>query len=221
MSWQSGWFIAVRQHRYWCILHMADCLWGSDGYRGGRQGVLQAYGMPIHLMGIDLTLFGFSVVSDSATPRTAARQSSLSFTISQSLLKFMSQLSQWCHPAISSSVIPFSSCSFNLSQDQGFFPMSWLFASSGQNIETSTLVPILLVNIQGWFSLGLTGLSPCCPRDSQESFPAPQSKGISSLALRLFYCPALISVYDYWKNHSFDTTDLCWQSNVSAFKYAV
>ena len=89
MSWQSGWFIAVRQHRYWCILHMADCLWGSDGYRGGRQGVLQAYGMPIHLMGIDLTLFGFSVVSDSATPRTAARQSSLSFTISQSLLKFM------------------------------------------------------------------------------------------------------------------------------------
>ena len=45
--------------------------------------------MPIHLMGIDLTLFSCSVVSDSATPWTAARQSSLCFTISQSLLKLM------------------------------------------------------------------------------------------------------------------------------------
>ena len=58
--------------------------------------------------------------------------------------------------------------------------------------------------------------SPCCPKDSQESSPAPQFEGINSLAFSLFYCPALTSIHDYWKNHSFDYMDLCRQSNVSA-----
>ena len=63
--------------------------------------------------------------------------------------------SQWCHPTISSSVVPFSSClqSFPAS---GSFPVSWLFTSGGQSIGTSASVPP--VNIQGWFPLGLTGL---------------------------------------------------------------
>ena len=50
-----------------------------------------------------------------------------------------------------------------------------------------------------------------------KSSPAPQFEVISSLALSFFYCPALPSIQDYWKNHSFDYTDLCRQSNVSAF----
>ena len=58
--------------------------------------------------------------------------------------------------------------------------------------------------------------SPCCPKDSQES-PAPQFKSINSLALSLLYGLALTSIHDYWNNHGFDSTDLCWQSNVSAF----
>ena len=41
--------------------------------------------------------------------------------------------------------------------------------------------------------------SPCCPRDSQESSPAPQFKGISSLALSFLYSPTLTSIHDYWK----------------------
>ena len=45
--------------------------------------------------------------------------------------------------------------------------------------------------------------SPCSPRDSQVSCPAPQYEGISSLVLSLFYYPALTPVHDYWKNHSF------------------
>ena len=66
-------------------------------------------------------------------------------------------LSRWCHPTISSSVIPFSSCpqSFPAS---GSFPMSWLFASGGQSVGASALVSVLPMNIQGWFPLGLTGL---------------------------------------------------------------
>ena len=56
--------------------------------------------------------------------------------------------------------------------------------------------------------------SPCSPRDSQESSPAPQFKSISSSALSLLYGPTLTSVHDYWKNHSFYCTDLCWQCDV-------
>ena len=66
------------------------------------------------------------------------------------------QLSQWCHPTISSSAAHFSSCpqSFPAS---GSFLMSRLFASGAQRIVASTLVSVLPVNIQGWFPLGLTG----------------------------------------------------------------
>ena len=86
------------------------------------------------------------------TPGATAHQASLSFTISCS---FSHPLSRWCHPTISPSVVPFSSClqSFLAS---GSFPMSWLFSSGGQSIGASASV--LRMNIQGWFSWGLTGL---------------------------------------------------------------
>ena len=67
---------------------------------------------------------------------------------------------------------------------------------------------------------GLVG-SPCSPKDSQESSPTPQFKSINSLALSLLHSPTLTSIRDHRKNHSLDQTDLCWQSNVSAFEYAI
>ena len=65
-------------------------------------------------------------------------------------------LSRWCHPAVSSSVVPFSSCpqSFPAS---GSFPMSPLFASGGQSIGVSTSASVLPMNTQGWSPLGWTG----------------------------------------------------------------
>ena len=51
--------------------------------------------------------------------------------------------------------------------------------------------------------------SPCSPRDSQESSPAPEFKRINSSMLSLLYGPTLTSLYDYWKNYSFEATDLC------------
>ena len=65
-------------------------------------------------------------------------------------------LNQWCHPTISSSVIPFFSClqSFPAS---GSCPMSRLFTSGGQIIGASASASVLPMNIQGWFPLGLTG----------------------------------------------------------------
>ena len=58
--------------------------------------------------------------------------------------------------------------------------------------------------------------SPCSPRDSQESSPTPQFKSINSSALSFLYCPTFTSIHDHWINHSFDSTELCQQSNVSA-----
>ena len=63
---------------------------------------------------------------------------------------------------------------------------------------------------------GLVG-SPCSPRDSQESSPTPQFKSINFSVFSFLHSPTLTSIHDHWKNHSLDQTDLCWQSNVSAF----
>ena len=124
-------------------------------------------------------------------------------------------LSHWCHPTISSPVLPFLSClqSFPAS---GCFPVSQLFAPGGQRIGPSVSASVLSMNIQGWFHLWLVW-SPCCPRDSQEFSPALQFKSINSSVLSFLYGPTPTSVHDSWKNHSFDYLDRCWQSDVSAF----
>ena len=125
-------------------------------------------------------------------------------------------LSRWYHPIISSPVVPFSSClqSFLASE---YFQMSQFFASGGHSIGASASASVLPMNIQDWFTLDRLVWSPCCPRDSQGSSPTPRFKNINSFVLSLLYGPALTSIYDYGKNHSFDCMDLCWQSNVSAF----
>ena len=123
---------------------------------------------------------------------------------------------RWCHPTISSSVVPFSSCpqSFPVA---GSFQMSQFFASGGQRIGVSASASVLPRNIPDWFPLdGLVG-SPCSPRDSQESSPTPQFKSIDSSVPSFLYSTTLTSIHDHWENHSFDSMDICWQSNVSAF----
>ena len=127
----------------------------------------------------------------------------------QSFLKLMS-VSRRCPPTISYSVIPFSSCPQSF--PSGSFPMSQFFTSGGP----STSASVLPIKTQDWFPLGLDR-SPCSPKDSQESSLTRQFEGISSSGLSLLCGPALTSIHDYWKNHSFDYMDLCQQSDVSAF----
>ena len=109
-------------------------------------------------------------------------------------------LSWWCHPTISSSVVPFSCLqSFPAS---GSFQMSQFFASGGQSIGASASISVLPMN---WFPLGWTGwISLQSKRDSQESSPTSQFNSINSLALIFLCSPTLTSIHDYWKNHSFD-----------------
>ena len=94
------------------------------------------------------------------------------------------------------------------------FPMSQLFASGGQS--TGSSASVLPMNIQDWFPLGLTGLI-FLQSKGLESSSTPQFKSINSSVLSFPCGPTLTSVHDYWKNHSFDYLDLCWQSNVSPF----
>ena len=66
-------------------------------------------------------------------------------------------LSQWCHPTVSSSVVPFSSCPQSF-PESGSFPISQFFTSGGQTIGVSASASVLPMNIQNWFPLGWTGL---------------------------------------------------------------
>jgi len=111
----------------------------------------------------------------------------------------------WYHPTISSSVVRFSSC-------LQFFPASGSFQTSQFFAAWVLVTKVLEFQLQHqswcWFRTdflqdGLVG-SPCYARDSQESSATPQFKSINSSALRFLYNPTLISIRDYWKNHSFD-----------------
>ena len=137
-------------------------------------------------------------------------------------------LSQWCHPTISSSIIPFSYPQFfpsirvfsNESVLCIRWPKYWEFQLQYQFFQWIFRTDFLWdcsVLFEHWTLNIELVCSPCSPRDSQESSPTPQFKSIKSLVLSFLYSPTLTSILDYWKNHSFDYMDLCWPSEISAF----
>ena len=93
--------------------------------------------------------------------------------------------SWWCHPTISSSVVPFSSCLQSLPAS-GSFQISQSFALVGQSIGVSASASILPMNIQDWFPLGWTGWISLNSKGLQDSSPTPQFNSINSLALLFF-----------------------------------
>ena len=123
---------------------------------------------------------------------------------------------RWCHPTISTSVVPFSSHLQSFPASESF---PWV--DSSHQVAKGLEFQLQDQSFQCIFRTDFLndGLvwSPCSPRDSHESSSTPQFKSINSLALSFLYSPTLTSIHDYWKNHSFDQMDLCWQSNVSAF----
>ena len=138
------------------------------------------------------------------------------------LLKFMSielvMLSNhltFCHPLL----LPLLLFLPSIFLASGSFPMSWLFPSGGQTIGASALASALPTNIKGWFPLGLTGFISLWSKGLLRVFSSTIIEKLKKTILRLslLYGPAPTSVHDYWKNHSFDYTDLCQQSDVSAF----
>ena len=107
-------------------------------------------------------------------------------------------LSQWCHPAISSSIVPFSSYP-QCFPASGSFPISQFFTSGGQSIGVSASASVLPMNIQDWFSLGWTVWISLQSKGLSGVFSNSTFKSINSLALSFLYSPTLISINDYWK----------------------
>ena len=156
---------------------------------------------------------------------TVACQAPLSFTVSWSLLKFMSiELVMpsnhliLCHPLLllpsvfpSIRVFLFCFFVFVFFPNEPAFPIRWpKYWSFSFSISPSNEYSGLISFRIDWFDL-------LHPRDSQESSPAWHFRSIYPLEFSLLYGPALTSIRDYCKNHSSDYTDLCWQSNVSAW----
>ena len=137
------------------------------------------------------------------TPWTPACQASLCITNSQSPPN-PCPLSQWCHPTILSSVIPFYSCpqSFPAS---GSFQMSQLFASGGQSTEVSASASVLPMNTQDWSPLGWTGWISLQSKGFSRVFSNTTVQKHQFFGAQLSsLSPTLTSIHDHWKNHSFD-----------------
>ena len=152
----------------------------------------------------DLVVFQpLSCVQLLVTPRTAAHQASLSFTICWSLLKIMSIESVmpsshliFCHPLLLLPSIFLSIRVFcNVSTLCIRWPKYWSFSF---NISLFSEYSGLISFRMDWFDLLVV----------QASSPAPQFKSINSAVLSLLYGSALTFIHDYWKNHNFDSTSL-------------
>ena len=150
-------------------------------------------------------------MSDSPeTPRTIAHQASLSFTISWSLLKYMyielvmlCNRLILCHPLLLPSVFPSIKIFSNKLNLCIRWPRYWSFSISPSS-EYSELISLRI----NWFDL--LAVQGTLRVFSSTTIWTHHFFGPS-------YGPTLTSVHDYWKKHSFDYVDLCWQSNASAF----
>ena len=150
------------------------------------------------------------------TPWTAACQASLSVTSSRSLPKHMSiELVMpsnhliLCRPLL---LLPSIFSGIRVFCNESTLRIRWQkYQSFSFNISPSNK----LLRTELIYD-GLVGY-PCSLRDPQECSPTPQFKNIKSLALSFLYIQVFTAIYDYWRNHSLDKMDICWQSNVSAF----
>ena len=83
--------------------------------------------------------------------------------------------------------------------------------------EYWALASVLAMNIRGWFPFGSTGLISLQSKELSRVFSSTIIRNYQFFGIQSFYGPILTSIRDYWKNHSFDYMDLCWESDVSAF----
>ena len=107
-------------------------------------------------------------------------------------------LSRWCHPTISSSVVPFSS-HLQSFPPSGPFPMSQFFTSGSQNFGVSASASVLPMNIQNWFPLGWTGWISLQSKGLSRVFSNRTVQEHNSSMLNFLYSPNFTSMYDYWK----------------------
>ena len=160
--------------------------------------------------------YSCSVVSDSLGPHDSQHARLPCPSQTPRVYSNSCPWSRWCHPAISSSIIPFSSSPQSLPAS-GSFPMSQLFAWGGQSIGVSASTSVLSMNTQAWSPLGWTGCFSLQYKGLSRVYSINTVQKHQFLVLSFLHCPTLTSIRDHWKNHCLGQMDLCWQSNVSAF----
>ena len=149
------------------------------------------------LCSLHLLVFSHSIVFDSLWPHEPQHARLPYPSLSPGVCPDSCPLSQWCHPTISSSLAPFSSCPQSFLAP-GFFPMSRLFTSGGQSIGASTSASVLSITIQGWFPFRLTGLISLLPKGLSRVFSSPTVRKHQFFSAQ----PSLWSnshIHDYWK----------------------
>ena len=147
--------------------------------------------------------FRGSVVSDSLRPHEPQHSRPPCPSPTPGVHPNPCPLSQWCHPAISSSVVSFSSCP-QCFPESGSFPMSQLFASRGQGIGVSASTSVLPMNTQDWSPLGWNGWISLQSKGLSRVFSNTTVQKHQFFGAQIFNSPNLTSMHDYWKNHSFD-----------------
>ena len=159
-------------------------------------------------------------MSDSLWPRGLQHARSHCPSPSPGVCPSSCPLHQWCQLAISSSDALFSFCPQSFPAP-GTFPMSWLFTSDDQNTGASVSASVLPTIIQGWFPLRLIGLISFLSKGLSGLFSSTTVQRHQFFGALLLYSPTLTTVDNHWEDHSLDYTDLCWQSNISAFQHTV
>ena len=145
--------------------------------------------------------FNRSVMSDSLRPYELQHARPPCPSLTPGVHPNPCPLSGWCHPTISSSVIPFSSCPQSF-PSLGPFPVSQLFASGGQSIGVLASTSVLPMNTQDWSPLGWTGWIFLQSMGLSRVFSNTTVQKHQCFGVSFFYHPTLTSIHDYWKNHS-------------------
>ena len=141
------------------------------------------------------------------------------FPVLRCLLEFAQTHVHWVSDAIQPShpLLPLFLLLPQSFPASGSLPLSQLFASGGQSIGASAWASVLPMNIQRWFSLELIGLMSLQSTGLSSIFSSTTAQKHQLFSVSFLYCPILTSAHDYWKKHSFDCMDFCWQSDISAF----
>ena len=147
--------------------------------------------------------FSRSVMYDSLRPHESQHARPLCPSPTPRVHSDSRPSSQWCHPAISSSVIPFCSCPQSLPASESF-PMSQLFAWGGQITGASTLASFLPKKSQGWSSSEWTGWISLQSKGPSRVFSNTTVQKHNPSALSLLHSPTLTSIQDHRKNHGLD-----------------
>ena len=152
---------------------------------------------------MSVSQFSRSVMSDSLWPHESQHARPPCPSPTSGVYSNSCPSSWWCHPAISSSVIPFSSCPQSLPA-WGSFPMSQFFAQGGQSTGVSALASVLPMSNQDWSPLEWAGWISLQSKGLSRVFSNTTVQKHQFFGAQLFHSPTLTSIQEHWKNQSLD-----------------